>query len=323
MDTHLLSLLRGIGLILFIVALAGVIAYIGDRVGHQIGRKRLTLFNIRPRYTSTIIAVGTGMIIALVITLIAIFASNQVQTAFFRLSEINAEIASAQARERELELKVTTSPVLVNLNSLMGPSVGRIPRNSPAGLRKDIVRNFYDQTVANLNGEYTRPPYNLKKFSPPSNVDKMLSSLAERPEMDAWTSQSDVLLIVTADQNLYPNDPIHFGITPVPDRLLVTSGVPIATLGPIPAGKNASADLALAELLNGAVPREMYLHRGMPFQFAGNVVPQRTFPGLPVMRRMLAVGGGTYVMTAFAATDIYPHTFGVPVVVTLQKVPPQ
>ena len=62
-------MLRGTGIVIFIVVLAGVIAYLGDRVGHQVGRKRLTLFNIRPRYTSTIIAVATGMIIALVITL--------------------------------------------------------------------------------------------------------------------------------------------------------------------------------------------------------------------------------------------------------------
>jgi hypothetical protein len=317
---HFLSVLRGVGLILFIVALAGAIAYIGDRVGHQIGRKRLTLFNIRPRYTSTIIAVGTGMLIALVITLVAIFASNQVQTAFFRLSEINAEIASAQARAKELEQKVTSSPVCVSLDSLMGGSVGRIPRNAPAGLRKDIILNFYQQTVANLNREYTGPPCNLKRFSPPPNVDAKLTDLASRPEMDAWTSQGEVLLVVTADQNLYPNDPIHFGITPVPDRLLVPEGRPIATLGPIPAGKNASADLALAELVNGAVPRSM-LQLGMPPNFVGNVFPQKMLPTLQEMRRTLTLGSGNYVMAAFASTDIYPHTFGVPVVVTLQKMP--
>jgi hypothetical protein len=38
---------------------------------------------------------------------------------------------------------------------------------------------------------------------------------------------------------------------------------------------------------------------------------------------MLTQGKGTYIMTAFAATDIYPHTFAVPVVVTLQKAPSQ
>lgn len=320
---HFLSILRGVGLIAFIAALAGVIAYIGDRVGHQIGRKRLTLFNIRPRYTSTIIAVGTGMLIALVITLIAIFASNQVQTAFFRLSEINAEIASAQARANALEEKVTGSPVCVSLDSIMGGSVGRIPRNSPAGLRKDIIQNFYQQTVANLNREYAgRPPCNLKRFSPPLNVDARLADLASRPVMDAWTAQSDVLLIVTADQNLYRNDPIHFAMTPVQDRLLVPAGQPIAQLGPIPAGKNASADLAMLELLSpaGAVPREIF-RRGMPPQFATNVRLERTFPALAEMRRSLQSGGGVYVMTAYAAGDVYPHTFFVPVVVTLQKVP--
>ena len=52
-----------------VMAIAGGVAYVGDRVGHQVGRKRLTLFGIRPRYTSTIIAIATGMIIALVVTL--------------------------------------------------------------------------------------------------------------------------------------------------------------------------------------------------------------------------------------------------------------
>src|SRR5579863_8323366 len=125
-------MLRGIATVIFIAIIAGVIAYIGDRVGHQVGRKRLTIFNIRPRYTSTIIAVATGMIIALFITLIAIFASNQVQTAFFRLNEINAEIAKAQARAQELEQRVNYSPVVVNLDALMSPSVGNIPVNAPA-----------------------------------------------------------------------------------------------------------------------------------------------------------------------------------------------
>lgn len=320
---HILSLLRGVGIVLFIAVLAGVIAYIGDRVGHQVGRKRLTLFNIRPRHTSTIIAVATGMIIALVITLVAIFASNQVKTAFFRLNEINAEIAKAQAKARELEQKVTNSPVVLNLNQLIVPTAQRIPANYPPALRKQIVQQFYDQTVAYVNRTYTGPGYRLKKFVPPSNVDKMLDSLANGPQMQAMNSQSDVLLIATADQNLYPGDQIHFGITPVPDSLLVQNGQPIASLV-IPSGKNANADLALAELLgaNGAVPRVMLRHNMLPY-FAGNVIPQRMLPELQEMRKTLVTGNGVYIMTAFAAGDIYQHTFSVPVVVTLQKAPQQ
>ncbi|HEX3369662.1 MAG TPA: DUF3084 domain-containing protein [Candidatus Cybelea sp.] len=80
------EIVRGIGNVAFVMAIAGGVAYVGDRVGHQVGRRRLSLFGIRPRYTSTIVAIATGMVIALVVTLGAIFASQQVKTAFFKLN---------------------------------------------------------------------------------------------------------------------------------------------------------------------------------------------------------------------------------------------
>ena len=75
----------GLLVVIIIIVMAGAIAYVGDRVGHQVGRKRLTLFGLRPKYTSTIVAVGTGMLIALIVTLGALAASSYVRTAFFRL----------------------------------------------------------------------------------------------------------------------------------------------------------------------------------------------------------------------------------------------
>jgi DUF3084 family protein len=316
---NFIDILRGTGIVVFIVVLAGVIAYLGDRVGHQVGRKRLTLFNIRPRYTSTIIAVATGMIIALVITLVAIFASNQVKTAFFRLNEINAEIAKAQARASELEKKVTTAPVVVQLGQPMSPIVGRVALNAPQGLRTDSVQDFYRQTVGFVNREYTRPPYELKKFVPPSNVQQILDNLANSPQMQAAVTQSPVLLFALADQNLYAGDQIHFGVQAYPDRLIVPAGQAIASVI-IPSGKNVSADVAMAELLQNYVPGEMG-RRGMPPFVAGNVIPQKLLPDITQMEHTLVSGSGTYLMTAFAASDIFTHTFKVPVVVTLQKAP--
>src|SRR5271155_5274155 len=106
-----MGVLGGIVLIIIIVMVAGLIAYIGDRVGHQVGRKRLTLFGLRPKYTSTIVAVGTGMLIAFVVTLVALFASNLVRTAFFRLGSVQARIneLQSQALAMEKELQQTRS----------------------------------------------------------------------------------------------------------------------------------------------------------------------------------------------------------------------
>ena len=92
----------GLLVVLIIIVMAGAIAYVGDRVGHQVGRKRLTLFGLRPKYTSTIVAVGTGMIIALIVTLGALAASSYVRTAFFRLGTLTGRINELQAQALSL-----------------------------------------------------------------------------------------------------------------------------------------------------------------------------------------------------------------------------
>ena len=107
--------LPGIALILAITVVAGVIAYIGDRVGHQVGRKRLTLFGLRPKYTSTIVAVATGMLIALSVTLVALIGSQQVRTAFFRLGQINAHINETLVSRAVELLDLTPSSSVLDL----------------------------------------------------------------------------------------------------------------------------------------------------------------------------------------------------------------
>jgi len=314
-----IDLLRGTGIVVFIVVLAGVIAYAGDRIGHQVGRKRLTIFNIRPRYTSTIIAVATGMVIALVVTLGAIFAFNEVKTAFFHLNQINAEIAKAQARATELERKVNNGRLVIGVGTPMGNAAARIPQGASPELRRQLIRQLYDQTVSYVNRLYT--PLGLKPFKAPANVQKVLDEYADSPEMRATLAEGDVLVLAAADQNLYLHDPIHFGITPpIPDRLMYRRGDAIAQ-ETVPGGKNVSAQLALAELLGNFVPQKA-AQDGFPSYFLSNVVPVQTIPPNPAqMQTMLASHSGNFVMTAFAATDIYPHTFGIPVVVVLQKIP--
>ena len=52
-------------LITLLISLAGVIAYAGDRLGTFIGRKRLSLFGMRPKRSGQVIGVAVGVIIML------------------------------------------------------------------------------------------------------------------------------------------------------------------------------------------------------------------------------------------------------------------
>ncbi|MEO0409398.1 MAG: DUF3084 domain-containing protein [Cyanobacteria bacterium P01_A01_bin.135] len=87
----------GFVLIAAILILGGVIATAGDRIGMRVGKARLSLFNLRPRQTATLITILTGGIIS-ASTLGLLFAiSEQLRTGVFELGEIQDELDDANS----------------------------------------------------------------------------------------------------------------------------------------------------------------------------------------------------------------------------------
>ena len=79
-----------------LVVLGGLIAFIGDRIGMKIGKKRLSIFGLRPKYTSILITIITGIVVAGTSVLVMSIVSQDVRTALFRMHEIQATLASTQ-----------------------------------------------------------------------------------------------------------------------------------------------------------------------------------------------------------------------------------
>ncbi|MDI9412073.1 MAG: DUF3084 domain-containing protein [Bacillota bacterium] len=86
----------GFTLILILAVVGGVIAYIGDRLGMNVGRKKLTLFGLRPKYTSILVTIVTGVFIASASIGILTIASQDVRTALFKMKEIQDELFALQ-----------------------------------------------------------------------------------------------------------------------------------------------------------------------------------------------------------------------------------
>ncbi|NMF82820.1 DUF3084 domain-containing protein [Nodosilinea sp. P-1105] len=90
-------MLPGYVLILAVLMLGGVIATLGDRIGMRVGKARLSLFNLRPRQTATVVSIATGSIISASTLAILFGVSSQLRTGVFELGRIQADLASAQA----------------------------------------------------------------------------------------------------------------------------------------------------------------------------------------------------------------------------------
>ena len=87
----------GVTLILVLAVVGGVIAVIGDRLGTRIGKKKLTLFGLRPRHTAVVVTIFTGVCITTVTFGILAAASENVRTALFGMDRLNAMIAHTRA----------------------------------------------------------------------------------------------------------------------------------------------------------------------------------------------------------------------------------
>jgi len=79
-------------LILLLILISGLIAYIGDQIGMKLGKKRVSIFGLRPRYSSIIITVLTGIVIASLSIVILLTAYSGLRQALFNINEVMARL---------------------------------------------------------------------------------------------------------------------------------------------------------------------------------------------------------------------------------------
>jgi len=90
----------GYVLVLAVLILGGVIATLGDRIGMRVGKARLSLFNLRPRQTATVVSILTGGVISASTLALLFGVSQQLRTGVFELEQIQDDLSEA---EQELD----------------------------------------------------------------------------------------------------------------------------------------------------------------------------------------------------------------------------
>ncbi|HEY4003254.1 MAG TPA: DUF3084 domain-containing protein, partial [Candidatus Xenobia bacterium] len=84
-----------IGLFVIGVVVSGAIAWLGNWVGRTVGRRKLSLFGMRPRHTSTMVTVATGTFIFLATSLLLIAFSAPVRDMLLHQEEIKRQLSDA------------------------------------------------------------------------------------------------------------------------------------------------------------------------------------------------------------------------------------
>ena len=112
----------GIRLIIIMAVVGGLIAYIADKMGSKIGKKKMSVFGLRPKYTSILLTVVGGSIIAMLTIGVMAMASQSARTALFGMDKLQKELKqlnsekhlAAQALD-EAKIRVEAQNAKINM----------------------------------------------------------------------------------------------------------------------------------------------------------------------------------------------------------------
>ncbi|MDO4177654.1 MAG: DUF3084 domain-containing protein [Phascolarctobacterium sp.] len=99
-------MLVGIRLIIVMAIVGGLIAYIADHLGSKIGKKRITLFGLRPKYTSILLTVLSGVIISVLTIGVMTVSSESARVALFGMDKIREELKSLNEEKEKASVEL-------------------------------------------------------------------------------------------------------------------------------------------------------------------------------------------------------------------------
>ncbi|MFO7630419.1 MAG: DUF3084 domain-containing protein [Prochlorococcaceae cyanobacterium] len=88
-------------LIVALLALGGILATLGDRLGSRVGKARLSLFNLRPRQTAVLITVLTGILISAISLGLMLLVSERLRRGLFELDQLEQKLALSRKQVEE------------------------------------------------------------------------------------------------------------------------------------------------------------------------------------------------------------------------------
>ena len=135
-------------LLFVLLALAGVIAYAGDRLGAWVGRRRLSVFGWRPRRTGQAVGVAAGVLIMLSTMGVLSLAFRGATGVLLRSQQTARELGELRTQQERLEQQITTTQEeLVRARATIADAEAAKDRARAA---RDAALRIRERTLAEL-----------------------------------------------------------------------------------------------------------------------------------------------------------------------------
>ena len=247
-------------IILILFVLGGLIAYSGNRVGKYIGKRRLTLFNLRPRHTATAITILSGILIALLTMGVLLLVSQDARTALLGLDrlkgeitargqelssaneallKLNQELALKSAQQAEIEKKLNLAKEEVVSLQRTKVNLNKAVRQAREGEVVFRVGEVVALSLVQAGPERSKLESGLGQLLAAASVEASIEELDSAVDRLAGQTDRYVVKLVAA-RNVLQGETVPVRIELVENRLIYPAGKEIAALD-IPNGLTSAA----------------------------------------------------------------------------------
>lgn len=101
------------GAVIIVVTAGGSIAYLGDVIGYSLGKKRVTLFGLRPRDSAKVIGIIAGAVSALAAGMVLLLIDGAFRVALFTGHELAHKLIQQRAQNASLGLRIEKSAAIL------------------------------------------------------------------------------------------------------------------------------------------------------------------------------------------------------------------
>ena len=89
-------------MLVVLAVMGGIIAYLGDKIGSKVGKRKIKLFGLRPKYTSVVVTIMTGISIAVVTLGVMSVLSENARVALFGMNKLRQQQEVLEAQRDKL-----------------------------------------------------------------------------------------------------------------------------------------------------------------------------------------------------------------------------
>ena len=89
-------------MLVVLAVMGGIIAYLGDKIGSKVGKRKIKLFGLRPKYTSVVVTIMTGISIAVVTLGVMSVLSENARVALFGMNKLRQQQQVLEAQRDKL-----------------------------------------------------------------------------------------------------------------------------------------------------------------------------------------------------------------------------